>query len=155
MPRFKFKLERVFEVRKHKEELLKNELAAVRRDYTHEESIFRELIMEHREHLDQIRKRQTSPDISCEEMLWYYAYLKHLNNRIERQNVRLQELRRKIEEVKERLIKASQERRVLERLRERRLEEFKLEQEKIEQAFLDEIALSMYLRGASQLSCKR
>lgn len=155
MPRFKFSLQRVLEIRKHKEELLKNELVTLRREHTHEESILRELETKHIEQLNEIRKRQSCPNISSEEMLRYYLYLERLDNDIERQQTKLLELEQKVEAAKERLIKASQERKVLEKLHERKFEEWKWEQEKIEQAFLDEIALSMYTRGASQLSLRR
>lgn len=155
MPRFKFNLQRVLEIRKHKEELLKNELAALRREHTHEESVLRELEARHLRYLNQIREKQASSSISSEEMLWYYAYIEYLDSSIERQKTKLRELEQKIELTKAKLIAATKEKKVLEKLRERRFEEFKLEEEKIDQAFMDEIALSMYTRQASQLSYRR
>lgn len=151
MPRFKFNLQRVLEIRKHKEELLKNQLSALSREYIHEDSLLSELKTRHRLYLDKMRTRQ-GMSILIEEMLWYYSYLEHLDNCIKRQKMKLLELLQRIEETRAKVIKASKDRRILERLREKRLMEFKREEERRDGAFLDEIAISMYVRKANQLS---
>jgi flagellar FliJ protein len=155
MPRFRFKLQRVLEVRRHKEDLLKNELASLKREYEHEASLLSELISKRLEKLNEMRKRQLERTIPVEEISWHYIYLTRMNTQIEEQKTKLKLLSDKIAQTKQKLIVASQEKRVIEKLKERRFEEYKREEERAEGAFLDEIALSMYTRGANQLSYKR
>jgi flagellar FliJ protein len=155
MPRFRFKLQRVLEIRKHKEELLKNELASLRREYAHEESLLFDLMSRRTRELEEMGKKQLERTIPLEEMLWHYTYLQRLNLQIQDQKAKLKSLNDKIDETKQRLIVASQERRVMEKLRERKLQEYIREEERAEGAFLDEIALSMHTRGANQLTYRR
>lgn len=155
MPRFRFKLQRVLEIRKHKEELLKNEFASIRREYAHEESILFELISQREREMDGMRRHLLQHTIPLEEMLWHYTYLAKVNAKIHEQKERLQRLKEKMDKIKQRLIVASQEKRIMERLKERRFEDHRRKEERVEEAFLDEIALSMHARGANQLSYRR
>jgi flagellar FliJ protein len=149
MPRFKFKLQRVLEIREHKERLLKSELAELKRLYKQEESILRELQYKHTQYLRRLIELQKEPFIVVEEISFFHAYVDKLHDDCNAQKERLNELSKRIEGVKEKLIEARKERRILEKLRERYWKAFQLEVERVEQNFLDEIGQSIFHRRES------
>jgi flagellar FliJ protein len=150
---FRFRLERVLDIRKRKEELIRAELAEAKLAREYEETVLLRLQEDLQRYLDDLRRRQKERVLPW-EMLWYHLYLDNLKNQIRNQKKRLQELDEKIDQITQRLVKASQDRRVLERLKERQYEEYLLEMERAEQAILDELGLNMFIRGENQLSYK-
>ncbi|MDI6703075.1 MAG: flagellar export protein FliJ [bacterium] len=146
MPRFSFKLQRVLDIKERKEEQLKGELANVKREYEEEEEILHSLERSHSIYLDRLRRHQLNT-ISIQEVRWYQTYLSKLVNDISSQSQKLEDLLRRIDELKEKLIEVSKERRVLEKLKERKWDEFKHEVEYLEQETLDEIGTSRHIRG--------
>jgi flagellar FliJ protein len=149
MPRFKFKLQRVLEIREHKERLLKSELAELKRLYKQEESILRELQYKHTQYLRRLIELQKEPFIVVEEISFFHTYVDKLHDDCNAQRERLNELSKRIEGVKEKLIEARKERRILEKLRERYWKAFQFEVERVEQNFLDEIGQSIFHRRES------
>lgn len=155
MPRFKFKLQRVLEIKEHKEELLKNELAEANRIHQQERRILNELEENRERHLSDFSQAQTQEFLLIEDLKIRLRFIKKLAFDLIDQEQKVREALKKTEEVREELVKASQEKKVLERLKEKHYKEFLKEEDSKEQHTLDEIALSMYFRGASQLSLKK
>jgi len=147
MPRFNFKLQRVLQVRKYKEDQLKIELANLKREYIQQESILWTLEENLQEQFILLVEKQRNLTNSVEEILWSYNYIIKLKQDIENQKKRLEELNEKIKEVTLKLIGASQEKQILENLKERKFTQFKLEVEKQEAEFMDEVGITRYVRS--------
>lgn len=142
MARFNFKLQRVLEYRKHKEDQIKTELFQIKQLYSDEETALLEIEEKIDECLMRFYHKQAFKIIAIEEIIWYNNYLLGLHQLVNLKKKRMEELLVKIEETRQRLIKASQEKKVLEKLKERRLIEFNQEIDRAEQIFLDEIAMN-------------
>lgn len=144
MPGFNFKLQRVLQIKKYKEDHLKTDLANLKREYLQQESILWTLEESLHEQFVILSEKQRSISNSIEEILWSYNYIMRLQEDIENQKKKLEELNKKIEEVTIKLIGASQEKQILENLKERKWTQFKLEVEKQEQEFMDEVGIIRY-----------
>jgi len=146
MPRFNFKLQRVLQIKKYKEDQLKIELANLKREYIQQESILWTLEENLREQFILLDEKQRNLTNRIEEILWSYNYILKLQQDIKNQKKRLEELNEKINEITTRLIGASQEKQILENLKERKFNQFKLELEKQEEEFMDEVGITRYIR---------
>ncbi|MEW6096991.1 MAG: flagellar export protein FliJ [bacterium] len=151
MPRFNFKLQRVLQVKKYKEDQLKTELANLKREYIRQESILWTLEESLQEQFVILTEKQKKLTNTVMEILWSYNYIIRLREDIENQKKRLEELNKEIKVVTAKLIGASQEKQILENLKERKLTQFKLEMEKQEQEFMDEVGITRYNRKQVKL----
>lgn len=142
MARFNFKLQRVLEYRRHKENQIKTELFQIKQLYSDEETALLEIEEKIDECLMRFYHKQAFKIIAIEEIIWYNNYLLGLHQLVNLKKKRMEDLLVKIKETRQRLIKASQEKKVLEKLKERRLVEFNQEIDRAEQIFLDEIAMN-------------
>lgn len=147
MPRFNFKLQRVLQVRKYKEDLLKIELANLKREYIQQESILWTYEENLRQQFVILTEKQKNLTNRVEEILWSYNYIIRLQKDIENSKRKLEEMTEKIKKVTAKLIGASQEKQILENLKERKWTQFKLEMEKQEEEFMDEIGMTRYIRN--------
>jgi len=145
LPRFRFRLQRLLEVRKHFEELLISELAVSKRRYLNEEEVLNSLKELVGVNLKRLKKKQERIT-SVEEIILSYHYLHQLDHQIIIQKESLKKIQEEINLITEKLIKASQKKKVVEKLKERRLNEHKKLLEKIEQGVLDEVGINLYLR---------
>jgi flagellar FliJ protein len=150
MPRFNFKLQRVLQIKKYKEDELKTQLANLKREYLQEQTTLWTLEENLRAQFVILSERQKKLTNTVEEILWSYNYIVKLREDIENQKKKLDKLNEKIKEVTKKLIGASQERQILENLKERKLNQFRLEVEKEEQDFMDEVGISRYVRKQTQ-----
>lgn len=146
MPGFNFKLQRVLQVKKYKEDQLKTELANLKREYLKQESVLFTLEESLREQFIILVEKQRNLTNTLNEILWRYNYISRLQEDIENQRKRLAELNEKIKEVTIKLIGASQEKQIIENLKERKIKQFKLEMEKQEQEFMDEVGITRFSR---------
>ncbi|MBU2599778.1 flagellar export protein FliJ [bacterium] len=145
MPSFRFRLQRLLEVRKHFEELLISELAVSKRRYLNEEEVLNSLKELVGVNLKRLKKKQERIT-SVEEIILSYHYLNQLDHQIIIQKESLKKIQEEINLITEKLIKASQKKKVVEKLKERRLDEHKKLLEKIEQGVLDEVGINLHLR---------
>lgn len=146
MPRFNFKLERVLQVKKYKEDELKTQLADLRREYLQEEAILWTLEENLQEQFVLLIEKQRNLTRAITQIQWSYNYIIKLYRDIESQKKKLEELAEKIKELTQKLLGASQEKQVLENLKQRKWTQFKLEVEKQEQEFMDEVGITRYGR---------
>lgn len=146
MPKFDPRFQRLAQVKKYKEDQIKIELANLKREYIHQESILWTLEENLREQLAILSEKQKKLTYPLREILWSYNYITVLHEDIENQKKKLEELDKKINQVTTKLITASQEKRIMENLNKRRFIQFKLEIEKQEQEFMDEVGITRYGR---------
>lgn len=141
-----FRYEAVLKIRKHKEDLLKEEVARILAEIGFEENILTALEDEIDNSFDKISHFHKE-EISIFNLKWWNNYIIGLKRRREEQKKRIKELKNELEDARKRLIRASQEKRIIERLKERYETYEKLEEEKRQGMELDEIGLSVFKRG--------
>ncbi|MEW5768006.1 MAG: flagellar export protein FliJ [bacterium] len=142
---FRFRFQRILEIREHKEEVLRGELAEARRRLSQQEQLVERIKKAHLDCLDELRQRKKK-GIFPEEIRWYQRYLNKLLLDIAAAEGKQESLSKEVEAARERLVKASQDRRIMERLKERALERYKEEEALKEQNFLDELGIAIHHR---------
>lgn len=148
-----FRYDSVLKIRKHKEDILKEEVAKILAGIEFEENILMALedeIDSSISEMSNLAKRK----ISISSLKWWNGYILGLKEKQKEQRKRIIELRNELDNVRKRLISASQERRIIERLKEKYEICEKIEGEKREGTELDEIGISLFRRGLNVLSFK-
>jgi flagellar FliJ protein len=147
---FQFRLERVRALREHAEEQAQEELANSLAIRLKGEAMLR-AASESVDDARDARRRSSSADLSGADLIALQAYMERAQ--LQRESAAL-ELDRREAEVDARraaLTQRSQERQVLEKLKERRAEDHRVESERRESVVLDEMALNMHRRTESAL----
>jgi flagellar FliJ protein len=147
---FQFRLERVRALRESAEEQAQEELANSLAIRLKGEAMLR-AAAENVDGARDARRRSSSADLSGAELLALQAYMERTE--LQRESAAL-ELDRREAEVDARraaLQQRSQERQVLERLKERRAEDHRVESQRRESVVLDEMALNMHRRTEAAL----
>ncbi|WP_369018092.1 flagellar FliJ family protein [Thermatribacter velox] len=142
---YNFKLQKVLDVKKVREELIEVKLAELEKLAERQR---RELIImeEARKEYMAQRTREREQGERLVEEAFFEKMLDNLERKIEELKSYLRELERQIAQTKEELVCASLERKVMEKLREKDYQEFSLNVQKSNQKLLDEVAIQMYLR---------
>ncbi len=145
MNKFKFKLETVLKVKTRVEDLRKIELreAEFRREKARLELSRCQAEVEVNIELYREKFRQR---INPEEANSYHQYLKWLNLQVDLALLKLEECEREVAVRRERLIEASKEKKILEKLKEKAYQEYQAEQLNMEIKFLDELGTGRYIR---------
>ncbi len=146
MARFKFRLEKVLEVRRRKEEEKEKELASLKKELRREEEFLEKLRKETSLIAERIGAFQKVDDesLNLEELRREYDYLEVLRNKITRHLNTVEKLMIKIEEKRKELIEASKERKIMEKLKDKQYRKFRSEEERKERKVLDEIGTLNY-----------
>ncbi|MDP2210593.1 MAG: flagellar export protein FliJ [Candidatus Aquicultor sp.] len=139
MNRFVFKLKSVLHHRQKKEDLVKKELAEVKRLYEFEKERLTQLNVRFADSHKALREKQKSA-LDATEISMHAKFIERLERQIEVQLSRVASLATEVRKVQERLLEAAKDRKVLEKLEEKQLSEYKLEAERVEQGIIDEIA---------------
>ncbi|MDI6793161.1 MAG: flagellar export protein FliJ [bacterium] len=142
---FRFRFQRILEIREHKEEVLRGELSEAKRKLSQQEQVVSSLNEAHLNCLDELRQRKKT-GIIPEEIRWYQRYLNKLLVEIASEEKKQENLSKEVDAARQRLVKASQDKRVMERLKDRALERYKEEEALKEQDFLDELGISIHYR---------
>ncbi len=145
MKKFVFSLDAVLDLKRRREEVLLEELAKRVRAATAAEEVLKGLRVERRRAQGELRQLLRGR-VEVDRVRETQEYVSGLDGRIELQ---ARELHRRNEEVKacrRQVVAAAQERKTLERLRERQWEAYQKEYRREEQAFLDEVATQEYAR---------
>lgn len=139
MKRFRFRLQRVLDVRAQIRDEARQELVRRNNERDHELSVLRYLEQEYLNNA-----LVDGGTYSASDLLAKGVYSERLEVAIEHQQVVVQQAIAKAEEALDVYIEASKEAKAIEMLREKKLEEFKEEVLKEEAAILDEIALQKF-----------
>ncbi|MBI2900354.1 MAG: flagellar export protein FliJ [Planctomycetes bacterium] len=146
--RFAFRLDRLLQLRRMREELKKRELAAANRAVARQQQEILQLFVDEEETKTELRGLKTRT-LDLVAIRLREHYLNVLNRRIGEAYRGLQDLQSKVAEKRKELVEAMQGVRVLERLRERKRAEYDLEVSREEQKFLDEVGSRMTREEAS------
>lgn len=146
MAKFKFKLQPVLHHRRKKEDIFKKELADIKRLFEIEKSVLEDLEKRLANLHTELREKQRS-SLDSSEAVAYSNYIDRVERDIEMQAIKLTEIAGEVRRAQERLIKASKDKKILEKLYDKQYEEFKKELERIEQGLIDEIATIRHNRS--------
>jgi len=137
MAKFIFKLQSVLNLKKQNEDSKKNELGKAIQRLEAEKQKLAAL----EDTLENIVKEfnEKTKKATVHELIEYNEYLSLLNSRIKVQKENVKNAALNVDKVREELIFAVKERKILDKLKEKQHEEFLTEQKKLEQKTNDEI----------------
>ena len=143
---FQFRLERVRELREHAEDQAREELASSLHLRMKGEAMLR-AAAESVNGAQRARRESSVTDLSGSDLLALQAYLERAERARESAELQLGRQDAEVDARRAALTARSQERQVLERLKERRREDHNREMGRREGALLDEMALSSHRRA--------
>ncbi|WP_427365375.1 flagellar export protein FliJ [Candidatus Caldatribacterium saccharofermentans] len=153
MKGYHFRLQKVLDTCRLKEELIEVKLAELERLAESQRAHLSAMEEEERALLSERRaKREQEGAVAIEEEIFYERCLENLRLKVERLRMYLRSLEEQIRQTREELVAAAMERKVLEKLREKDYERFTVEVERNNQKALDEIAVQRYARREDQCS---
>ena len=147
---FKFKLQTVLDLKQKIEDEEKEKLGKLIQEKHREEMVLERLKQAESQARSELKEKQREGKLDIDELRRYDSHLKRLGNAIISQNLRLKELAIRIEEQRQVLIKASQEKKIYEKLKEKHQEAFIKELDDEERKFIDELATSRYRREGGE-----
>jgi len=145
MKKFQFKLQAVLHFRQRKEDILKKELAEIKKAFDFEKHKLDKLKSKLSKLQIELREKQLSSfDVSVAKA--YSSYIDKIEADIELQSIKLADIAKEVKKAQERLLKASRDKKVLEKLHDKKYEEYRQEFERVEQGLIDEIATIRHSR---------
>jgi flagellar FliJ protein len=151
---FKFRLEKVLDMRLQREKLLSKQYQELLAQAERERRFLLELQELQAERREELARKQRG-SVEVQEVMNYFTYLEALAERIEEQVIRVREAEERAEEARQELLRASQERKAVEKLKEQQFEAWRKEQLRVEGVFLDEMASSRFNRTQAETARKR
>lgn len=138
MAGFNFRLQSLLNIRQQIEDSLKNELGKAIRKLEEEKQILRRLEMCEKKSIQELKNR-TAMGIMVEKLKEFNLFLSHLRKRISWQKENVNHARNNVDKVREELIKASQEREMIDKLKNKKYNTYLYGLKKKEQRVYDEI----------------
>jgi flagellar FliJ protein len=142
---FQFRLERVRELREHAEDQAREELASSLAVRMKGEAMLR-AANEDAAAAQDARRQKAAADLTGAELLAMQAYLERTERQRESAALELDRREAEVDARRQALAVRSQERQVLERLKDRRRADHQREMDRREGALLDEMALAAHRR---------
>jgi len=140
MKKFKFALDNILKYRQSIEDQEKELLARAMQKVQMEETIAKKLDSEKHLHL---RSFETN---NIEKIRQQESYLISLDERIKKQQKKLEQAIVTSTKIRDRVVTATSNRKILENLREKQLTEYRQELARAEQNTLDEVGIASYIR---------
>jgi len=137
MAKFVFKLQPLLNIKSQMEDSLKNELGKAIRRLEKEKEILRGLEAGMSDSIDRFNSK-SAKGILVGELREYSAFISHLKGSMELQKENINNARINADNIRGLLIKATQEKEMLEKLKESKRQEFLKEEKKQEQKLYDE-----------------
>ena len=146
--RFVYRLEKILELKRKKEDEEKENLAKLLQLIEHEKQVKVQLEVQLENVHVELKTKRLSGALNIAELRFYPQHIKNLENKIKYQELRLQELAIKEVEQRQALNKAAQERQAYEKHKEKAHAEWLAEIEAEEARLLDELATIKFARDA-------
>jgi flagellar FliJ protein len=147
-PPFKFRLERIRSVRERVEEQAKEDLAASLALRLRGEGMLRAAEAELAAARQTRRSAGAGAPVSGVDLVAAQAYVEHAERRREARMLDLDRCDAEVETRRHALMRASQDRQALERLKDKKRREHDVESQRLEGVALDEMSLNMHRRRA-------
>lgn len=143
MGKFVFRLQALLNVKLQIENSLKNELGKAIQELEYHKRLLRDIEQEKEEYCEGISKK-SQQGICISELREYNTYLVFLGDRIKLKKEDIKAAQNNVDIYREKLIKVVQERKMLEKLKEKKYELFLMEQNKEDQKRIDELVSFNY-----------
>ena len=147
MKKFRFNLQALLTHRQRIQEHHQKIVASRLRELTREEALLQQLDSELLGSNDDMRDNRLRGRLNMTFVAAHRRYVSAIQQRITGQMGRISEIRQRLEMERMALMKASQQTRVLERLRERTHEEYAKRLRRVEETEANEIGLNSFRRG--------
>jgi flagellar FliJ protein len=147
MKQFEFRLQKVMETTRVREELQKKELALALGELDRNEMLLEQMIDRLEEEIKQLSGRRGSGTVKVSTLAQYASYTDSALNEIGRQRSEIERVARLVDEHREKLIEITRDKKVLERLKEKKFEEYRRKLRQVEQKFMDEISSRSFQNG--------
>lgn len=138
MAAYKFKLQKLLDFRTNMEEEKKNQLSLALKRLEQEKDRLSELKARQRE-LDKALKEKTSQGIAVNELKLLMNYIDYYKRGIKEQKTRIKMAEDYASACREELIKATQEKKMIEKLKEIDYKKYLYEEQKKEEKFIDDL----------------
>lgn len=138
MAKFKFKFQSILNVKKQIEDNLKNMLGRALTELQRRIRALCELEDEKEALIEKINT-ESEKGITVYKLRKYNSYLSYLNEKIDIQKEKVNEQQKVVDKYREELVKAMQERKMFEKLKEKQHEEYLHEEAYKEQRAVDEV----------------
>jgi len=145
MKRFNFRLKKVLKHREIVENLRKEKLGKAKSELKNERDLLRKMEDTRRRTREEWKERRSNL-ISLPEALIYETYLERMDEEVGLQTTKAAQLSQKVEKTRQDLLEASQEKKIVEKLKERREEEYSNEMKRFEQGISDEASVNQFNR---------
>jgi flagellar FliJ protein len=142
MKKFKFALDNILKYRQSIEDQEKELLARAIQKVQMEESVVRRLDSEKHLHLSSFEDQVSN----IATMRQQESYLISLDERIMRQQQKLEQAKKVSDSIRARVVTATSNRKILESLKDKHLMEYRQELARAEQNLLDEVGIAAYIR---------
>lgn len=147
--RFKYRLEKVLELKRKKEDDEKEKLGKLLQQEEYERQVKAQLEAKLAGVRVELKERQRNGTLDVNGLRFYPQHIKHLENMIVNQELRLKELAIRIMEQRQNLLNAAMERKTYEKHKENSQEQWQAEADAEEAKMLDELATLKYAREQS------
>ena len=145
-PKFRYRLEKLLELKRKKEDDEKEKLAKLLQEEERERQVKAQLEQRLADVRVELRERQRNGTLDVNGLRFYPQHIKHLENLILNQELRLKELAIRIMEQRQNLLKAAQERQTYEKHKEKSQETWQAEIDAADAKMIDELATLKYAR---------
>jgi flagellar FliJ protein len=150
MKKFEFKLQRLLDLREAREREVKNELSVLVSEQNRERLKQDDLRRNITEFGAGLREKMKKGEVVSGDAMQYGKFVSLATMAINSSEHRIQEMEPGIREVRGRLIEASKERKVVEKLREKKMEEYRYELNRETAKENDDMNQKIYLRRMVQ-----
>ena len=145
-PRFRYRLEKILELKRKKEDDEKERLAKLLAEEDKERQLKAQLEAQLASVRAELKERQRNGTLDINGLRFFPQHIKHLENLILKQELRLKELAIRILEQRQNLMRAAQERKTYEKHKETSQETWQAELDAEEAKMIDELATLKYAR---------
>ena len=146
MKKFKFPLQKLLEIREHKEKLIKNELAkSERKKYLLVEKK-ENYLNDYKKSMTRMREVERERNLTIEILKQYQQYFRRLKVSAKVQDKFIEFADEEIQLINNRLIAARKKKNVLEKLKEKKLKVYNYKLQKEEQDFFDEVGNNGFIK---------
>jgi len=145
MKRFYFSLEALLQKRNREEEYIKQEVSQKNSEIYDQQQQF-EILQKQLTDMQKEQKHKRADVLNITDLKYSVSYRNKLKNDILKKGQDIQLLQKQLMDIKKRLIKAKQNKRAIEMIREKKYSEWFIENKRKEQGFIDDISQQRYIR---------
>lgn len=150
MQKFGFRLESVLKLKTQIEDNAKNNLARSTRELQNQKNRLEEL-----EEIKEVSMNKLTSEVDSGIPVYqirnFNSFFGLMKNKITKQKVNVNNAQNDVDINREALVKAMQEKKILEKLKEKKYEEYLVEQNKAEQQLIDELNSYKFKDGSEEL----